>query len=145
MASNFREDLKNAILSHDEVKVSTLRLLISEIKNLEIAKGQPLIVADIVSVIQKEAKKRKEAAAGFRSGGREEQAKREVAELAILEAYLPAQISNEELTKIVEDTITEVGAKSIADMGKVMGVVMGKVSGQADGGTVSALVKQKLS
>ena len=68
-----------------------------------------------------------------------------MAELAILEAYLPAQISNEELTKIVEDTITEVGAKSIADMGKVMGVVMGKVSGQADGGTVSALVKQKLS
>ena len=145
MASNFREDLKNAILSHDEVKVSTLRLLISEIKNLEIAKGQPLNEADIVSVIQKEAKKRKEAAAGFRSGGREEQAKREEAELAILEAYLPAQISNEELTKIVEDTITEVGAKSIADMGKVMGVVMGKVSGQADGGTVSALVKQKLS
>ena len=144
MAANLAEDLKNAQLARDGVKVSTLRLLISEVKNAEIAKGQPLTDADIVSVVQKEAKRRKEAAAGFRQGSREEQAKKEEAELAILETYLPSQLPNEVLTKLVEESINEVGAKSLADMGKVMGIVMGKVAGQADGGIISAIVKEKL-
>ena len=144
-----QEDLKEAQLARDEVKVSTLRLLLSEIKNAEIAKGGPsaggLSDEDVVSVIQKEVKKRKEAAAGFRSGGREDSALKEESELKILEGYLPAQMSNEELTKVVEDTITEVGVSSIQDMGKVIGAVMGKVKGQADGGVVSKIVKQRLS
>lgn len=138
-------DLKQAQLARNEVKVSTLRLLLSEIHNAEIAKGALLSDEDIVAVVSREVKKRKEAAAGFRAGNREEQAQKEEAEGKILEDYLPAQLSNEELTKIVEDSINELGAKSLADMGKVMGVVMGKVKGQADGGLVSALVKEKLS
>ena len=144
MVDEIQNQLKQAQLSRDEVKVSTLRLLLSEIKNAEIAKGQPLLDEDVVSVVQKEVKKRKEAAIGFRSGGREESARKEEAEAKILETFLPAQLSNEELTKIVEDTITEVGASSITDMGKVIGVVMGKVRGKADGGAISALVKSKL-
>lgn len=137
-------DLKNAQLARDEVKVSTLRLLLSEIKNAEIAKGSEINEQDIISITQREVKKRKEAALGFRSGGREDSAQKEEAEQKMLEAYLPAQLTNEELTKIVEQTISEVGAKSMADMGKVIGGVMSKVKGQADGGKVSALVKEKL-
>ena len=145
MVDKIQADLKQAQLSRDEVKVSTLRLLLSEIKNAEIAKGGDLGDPDIVSIVQKEVKKRKEAAIGFRFGGREEQAKKEEAESLILEGYLPAQLQLEELTKIVESSITELGANSIQDMGKVIGAVMAKVKGQADGGVVSVLVKEKLS
>ena len=145
MLDKIQSDLKQAQLSRDEIKVSTLRLLISEIKNAEIAKGNNLEDQDIISVIQKEAKKRKEAIVAFRAGGREESAVKEESELKVLENYLPAQISTEELTKIVEESINEQGATSIQDMGKVIGAVMGKVAGRADGGTVSALVKEKLA
>lgn len=144
LQKKLQEELKNAQLARDEIKVSTLRLLLSEIKNAEIAKGE-LADQDIISVVQKEVKKRKEAAAGFRSGGREDQAQKEEAESKILEGYLPAQISNEELTKMIEETINELGVTSAQDMGKVMGVMMGKVKGQADGNTVSNLVKERLS
>lgn len=145
MVDKLQNDLKAAQLARDEIKVSTLRLLLSEIKNAQIAKNGDLSEEDLISVLQREAKKRKEAAEGFRKGDREDSAKKEEAELKILEGYLPSQMSNEELTKLVEDTINEIGASSLQDLGKVMGVVMGKVAGRADGGTVSALVKQKLS
>ena len=145
MVDDIQNDLKQAQLARDVVKVSTLRLLLSEIKNAEIAKGQSLAEQDIISVVQREIKKRKEAAVGFRSGNREESALKEEAEAKVLEAYLPAQMSVEELTKIVEETITELGASSVADMGKVIGAVMGKVKGKTDGGSVSAMVKEKLS
>lgn len=142
------KDLKQSQLNKDEIKTSTLRLLLSEVKNAQIAKGssgEELSDEEIIVIAQKEVKKRKEAAVGFRQGGRETGAQKEEVELKILEGYLPAALSNEELTKLVQDTINELGAKTIADMGKVMGVVMGKVKGQADGGVVSALVKEKLS
>lgn len=138
-------DLKNAQLSRDEVKVSTLRLLLSEIRNGEIAKGKPLSDEDIISIISREVKKRKEAAAGFRTGGREESALKEEAESKVLESYLPAQISNEELTKIISETINEMGANGVTDMGKVIGAVMSKVKGKAEGAQVSAIVKDKLA
>ena len=144
LLDQIQSNLKNAQLARDEVKVSTLRLLLSEIKNAEIAKGGELQDSDIVSVVQKEVKKRTEATTAFRSGGREEQAQKEELEAKVLEEYLPQQLSTEELTRIAEETINEVGAKSISDMGKVIGAVMNKVKGQADGGSVSALVKQKL-
>lgn len=145
MVVNLQNDLKNAQLSRDAVKVSTLRLLLSEIKNAEIAKGMKLEEQDIISIVQKEVKKRKEAAEGYRLGGREESAQKEEAELKVLESYLPAQMSIEELTNLVETTINEVGATAISDMGKVIGSVMDKVAGKADGQTVSSLVKEKLS
>ncbi len=145
MVNDIQNDLKQAQLARDAVKVSTLRLLVSEIKNTEIAKGVSLSDEDIVSVVQKEVKKRKEAAAGFRLGAREESALKEESELKILESYLPAQMQVEELTKIVETTINELGATSVQDMGRVIGSVMSKVKGQADGGSVSSIVKQKLT
>lgn len=149
MLDKLKQDLKKAQLKRDELKVLTLRLLLSEIHNTQITlrrgSGQEkeLSLGDIISVIQKEVKKRKEAAVGFRGGGREDAALKEEAEAKVLEEYLPTQVTNEELTEIVQRAITEVGAPS--DIGKVMGVVMGKVSGRADGGRVSDLVKAVLS
>lgn len=139
------KDLKQAQIARDEIKVSTLRLLLSEINNLRIDKGGDLSDEDIRGVVQKEVKKRKEAVAGFRSGGREDSAQKEESEMAVLQGYLPVAFSNEELTKLADEAINEVGANSLQDMGKVMGVVMGKVAGRADGGTVSQIVKGRLS
>ena len=137
-----QNDLKEAQLNRDEVKVSTLRLLLSEIHNVEISKGDGLSEQDIILVIQKEVKKRQEAAAGFRTGGREESAQKEEAELKILKIYLPEGLSTEELTKLIEDSINELGAKSQSDMGRVIGSVMSKAQGRVEGGKVSSLVKE---
>jgi len=128
-----KQDLKQAMLERNEVAVNTLRMLISEIRNAAIAKGGELSNPDVVSVVQKELKKRKEAAASFRQGSREELAAQEEAEAQVLEEYLPAQLSDEELGKIVDD------------MGRVIGVVMSKVGQSAEGSRVSAMVKQKLT
>ena len=95
-------------------------------------------------MISREVKKRREGAAGFRQGGREEDAQKEEAEAQILLSYLPSQLADEELTKIIEEAIKKVGAFSVADMGKVMSEVMGKTAGRAEGARVSALVKEKL-
>src|SRR3989344_256216 len=94
---------------------------------------------------QKDAKKRQESIAAFKSGGRHDLAEKEEKELAILKTYLPEPISDEELLKIVDSQISEVGARDIKDLGKVMSAVLSKVKGRADGGTVAAVVKSKLS
>lgn len=154
MFEKLQNDLKEAQLAREEIKVSTLRLLISEIKNAEIAKGGQISDEDIIFIVSREVKKRKEAAVGFRSGQREQQALKEEAEEKILAGYLPGQLSNEELTKIVESTISEAcqlalvnGSEkpSLQDMGKIIRLIMDKVKGQADGATVSSLVREKLS
>lgn len=145
LLGQIQSDLKNSLLAKDEVKVSTLRLLLAEIKNKEIAQGADLSDEEIISVIQREAKKRKEASVGFRSGGREDSAIKEEAELKVLESYLPNQLSEEALTKVIEEVINETGATGMADMGKAIGAVMGRVKGRADGGIVSSLVKERLS
>lgn len=145
LIDNIQQDLKQAQLGRKEVEVSTLRLLLSEIHNAEISKGERLSDAEITIAVSREVEKRKEAALGFRSGGRQELAQKEEFELAILEKYLPAQMSDEELTKLVESSINEVKAKTVQDMGKVIRVVMAKAAGQTDGGRASALVKAKLA
>ena len=144
MLDQIQADLKDAQLAKDQIRISTLRMLLSEIHNREIQKGGQLSGQDVIQVIQREVKKRKEAAGGFRQGGREEAALKEESELKILESYLPAQLSTEELTELVEQTIKEVGASS-ADIGKVMSALMPKIAGRADGGIVSALVREKLT
>lgn len=145
MEDQLKEDLKKAQLSRDEVKVSTLRLLLSELNYAKIQKGKDLEHGDVVSVIQKEVKKRKEAALGFKQGGRLDSAQKEEQEASILESYLPEQLSDEELTKVVETSINELGAKSVQDMGRVIAVVRSKVGAGAEGGRISFFVKQKLT
>lgn len=145
MEDRIKEDLKQAQLQKDDLKVSTLRLLLSEIHNLRIAKGDVLEDKDIILVLQREIKKRKEAALGFRAGGREDQAKKEEAETSLLQEYLPAQLSNEELTNIVDAAINELTAKSLADMGQVMGKVLSQVGQSAEVARVSEIVRSKLN
>lgn len=146
MENKIREDLKQAQLNRDEVKVSTLRLLISELTYAKVAKKvETLSDEDLISVIQKAVKQRKESIESFKKGAREDLASKEEAELAILQTYLPEQISDEELTSLVRESINEIGATSMADMGKVIGLVIGKVGQKAEGSRVSALVRENLT
>lgn len=144
LLDKLHQDLKQAMLERDEVKTSTLRLLISELKYAQIQKNAELEDSDILLVIQKEVKKRKEGAEGFRKGSREDAALKEESEAKVLESYLPAQISDEVLTKLIEETINSIGASSIQDMGKVIAAVREKVGSGAEGSRISNLVRQKL-
>ncbi|KKS64826.1 hypothetical protein A3A14_04140 [Candidatus Daviesbacteria bacterium RIFCSPLOWO2_01_FULL_43_38] len=144
LIDDLQADLKSAQLAKDTVKVETLRLLLSEGTYARISKGGDLTDADLVSLIQREVKKRKEATESFKAGNRPELALKEEKEAEVLMHYLPEQLSDEELSKIIEEVINETGAASVSEMGKVIGAVMPKVAGKADGGRVSALVKQKL-
>lgn len=142
-----QEQLKQAMLARDEVKKSTLRMLISAIGYYEIQKGGAGYEAtpeDVLSVIQKEAKQRKDSIAQYNDGGRPELAAKEEKELHLLQAYLPAQMSEGDIRVLVKEAITQTGAATAADMGKVMGALMPKVKGKADGGLVNKIVKEEL-
>ena len=140
-----QKDLEDALRQKDEVKTSTLRLAIAAVNNAKIEKGRELEGQELVGIIQKEAKKRQESIAAFKSGGRHDLAEKEEKELAILKTYLPEPISDEELLKIVDSQISEVGARDIKDLGKVMSAVLSKVKGRAEGSAVATIVKSKLS
>lgn len=143
--TGIQSNLREAQLNRDTLRVETLRLLLSEIHNAQIQKGEELSDTEVLIVIRREIKKRKEAAESFKHGGRHNLAEKEESEAEVLARYLPAEMSDEELTGAVEEAINVVGAKSISDIGKVMPVVMGKVAGRADGARVSALVREKLN
>ena len=143
-----QEELKQSMLAKDELRTSVLRLLLSAINYYEIQKGGAGYEAteeDVLSVIQKEAKQRRDSIAEFEKAGRQELVDKETSELKILEAFLPEQMSEDEVSSIVEQTISETGAASMADMGKVMGALGGKLKGKADMGVVSEIVKSKLT
>lgn len=146
--AKIQQELTNAMKAHDEVRKSTLRMLLSAINYYEIEKGgagYEAIPEDVLIVIEKEAKKRRDSITEYTKANRQDLVDKESEELKILEAYLPEKMSEEEITKIVDETISETGASSMADMGKIMGSLNGKIKGQADMGMVSAIVKQKLS
>ncbi len=129
------EELKQAMVARDETRRDALRLILSSLRSAE----------KELQVLQRERKRRLEAAEAFRGGGREEQALGEEQELAVLEEFMPAPLSEEELEEIIDDAIAEVGATSIRDLGRVMADVMPQVSGRADGSVVSQLVREKLA
>ena len=143
-----QEKLKESMLARDELRTSVLRLLLSAINYYEIQKGGAGYEAtdeDVLSVIQKEAKQRNESIEQFKNAGRQELVDKETKELEILKTYLPAQMSEEEIKKLVIEAISQTGATTVVDMGRVMGALMPKVKGKADMGMVSKLVKEKLS
>lgn len=140
-----RLDLNEALKARDEVKISTLRFVISKTDNARIAKGTELTDEEINLEINKDAKRHKESIDAFEKAGRGELVSKEKAELDILLKYLPEQMGDAEIGKLVDSAVQEVGARSLADLGKVMSVVMGRAKGQADGTRVSAIVKEKLS
>jgi len=139
------EDLKESMKNHDEVKKNTITMIRASIKQIEVDKRIELEDNDIIEIISKEAKKRKDALAEFEKAGREDLIAQTNEELAIIKTYLPEELSTEELTKIIEETIAEVGAETMKDMGKVMQAVKTKTSGRADGKTINEIVKSKLS
>lgn len=142
-----QEELKNSMLAKNEIRTSTLRLLLSAINYYEIQKGGAGYEAteeDVLTVIGNQAKQRRDSISEFEKAARQDLADKEKKELEILQAFLPAQMSEEEITKEVEAAIASTGATTQQDMGKVMGA-LSKLKGKADMGIVSSLVRQKLT
>jgi uncharacterized protein YqeY len=139
------EELRQARLARDDTRRDALSLLLSALRAAEKDLQRELTGDEELQVLQRERKRRVEAADAFRGAGREEQAAAEEAELAVLQEFMPAQLSEEELEDIVDDAIAEVGATSMRDLGRVMADVMPQVAGRADGSTVSQLVREKLA
>ncbi len=139
------EEVREAMKARDAERRDALRLIVNALKNSEKELQRPLSEDEELQVLQRERKRRVEAADAFRAGGREEQAEAEERELAILEEFMPAPLGEEEIEEIVDDVIAEVGATSMADLGRVMADVMPQIAGRADGSVVSQLVREKLA
>jgi hypothetical protein len=137
--------LKDAMRARDEAKMSTLRLVLTAIKKREKEARSLLEDQDVVSVITSQMKQRRESIEQYRKAGREDLAQTEENELHILQGYMPEQVSEEEISKTLDEIIAEVGAVSMKDMGKVMKAAMAKLAGKAEGGAINAMVKAKLS
>ena len=138
------EDMKAAMRAGEKDRLATIRLVLAAVKQIEVDERITLDEARMLSVLEKLAKQRKESIAQFESGGRADLVAKEAAELAIIQAYLPAQLSDAELDALIAEAIASTGATTIKDMGKVMGVVKSKAAGRADMGAVGARIKQKL-
>lgn len=143
---SLREDMTAALRARDQVRTSTLRMAMAAITNAEVAgkEAKELSDEEVQQVIAKEAKKRREAAEAYDGAGRTELAENERAELAVLEEYLPRQLSDDDLATLVGQAIEDTGVQGMAGMGQVMKAVQPKVAGRADGGRVAAAVKQAL-
>ena len=145
MIARMEQDLKAAMLEHDAERRDALRLLLSSLRSAEKELQRELSEDEELQVLQRERKRRIEAADAFRAGDREEQAEKEERELDILEEFMPTPLSEDELEQIVDDAIAETGATSLRDMGRVMADVMPQVAGRADGSAVSQIVREKLA
>ena len=138
--------LADAMKSKEQLRLSVLRMMKTAVKNKEIDKMKPLDEGEVIAVLNTLVKQRKDSAEQFRNGGRSELAQKEEAEIKIIEEYLPAAASEDDIRQAIGEAIQETGASSIKDMGKVMKATMARLSGKtADGSRVSQLVKEKLS
>lgn len=144
-AERIQSDLVTAMKERDEATTAVLRLLKSGLGNEKIKLGHELTDDEVLKVLQREAKQRRDSIEAYTQGGRVDLADAEKAELEIIVGYLPQQLSEEEVGKLVDQAIAETGAADVGQMGIVIGKVMAQASGQADGATVSRLVKARLS
>jgi len=138
------QDAKEALKSRDTLTLNVLRMLKSEIRYKEIERGSELSDDDVISVLSTAIKKRKDSIQQFEKGGRDDLASKEKEELAVVTKYMPEQVSEEELSQIISQAISEEGATSPSDLGKVMKLVMTKVRGRADGKKVNQMVSSQL-
>ena len=147
LKDRLRADLSEAMRARDQVRMRTLRMALTSITNEEVAgtSARDLSDEEIVKVLTREARKRREAAEAFSAAGRTEQAAAERAEGEVLAGYLPAQLSDDELAALVSEAITETGASGMQGMGQVMKTLTPKVAGRADGARVAAEVRRRLS
>jgi uncharacterized protein YqeY len=139
------EDMKAAMRASEKERLSTIRMVQAAIKQREVDERIVLDDAQVIAVLEKMVKQRKESIAQFEQGGRTDLAAKEQTEIVLLQSYLPAQLSDAEIEAIVRDAIAATGASSVKDMGKVMGAVKAKAAGRADMGAVSARIKAALS
>lgn len=142
-----KKDLTEAIRGRDEITSGTIRMVLTAITNEEVAGKEARVLSDeeVITVLSREAKKRREAAEAFENAGRADKSALEKSEGEVIARYLPAQLSEADIAAIIAEAIASTGAQGPADMGKVMGAVKPKIAGKADGGVVSALVKAALN
>jgi uncharacterized protein YqeY len=145
LIGRIEDELKEAMQARDAARRDALRLILNALRSAEKELQRPLHDDEELQVLQRERKRRLEAAEAFRAGGREEQAEAEEDELDILEEFMPEPMSEAELEEIIDDAIAEVGATSMRAFGRVMADVMPQVAGRADGSAVSQLVREKLA
>jgi uncharacterized protein len=145
LREQINEDMKAAMRSREPERLGTIRLLLAAVKQREVDERVTLDDAGVVAVIEKMIKQRKDSISQYEKAARQDLADREKGEIAVLEAYLPQQLSGAEIEAIVAEAVAQAGASSAADMGKVMGMVKPRLAGRADMGKVSALVKTKLA
>ncbi|WP_026960927.1 GatB/YqeY domain-containing protein [Alicyclobacillus herbarius] len=145
LAERLSDDLKQAMKNRDKLRTSVIRMVRSALKNREIETGAPLTEDDVLAVLQKEVKQRKDSLESFKAAGRTDLAEQAEAEIAVLGEYLPKPLDEAELKALAVEVIREVGAASKADMGKVMGQLMPQIRGRADGKTAQRIVQELLS
>ncbi|HTS83554.1 MAG TPA: GatB/YqeY domain-containing protein [Usitatibacter sp.] len=145
LREQLNEDIKTAMKAREADKLAALRLMLSAVKQREIDERVTLDDAGVISVVEKMIKQRKDSISQYEMAARQDLADKEKYEISVIEAYLPQQLSAAEIDAIVAEAVASTGAKSAADMGKVMGVVKPKLAGRADMGRVSGLVKAKLA
>ena len=145
LIERIEDELKSAMRARDRDRTDVLRLTLASLRSAEKEVQRSLKEDEELHVLQRERKRRIEAAEGFRSGGREEQAAKEERELEVIKEFMPEPIDEEELERIIDDAIAETGATSLRDLGRVMADVMPQVAGRADGSAVSQVVREKLA
>ena len=145
LIEEFETDLQDAMKARDTERANTLRLTLAALRSAEKDLQRPLSEQEELQVLQRERKRRVEAAEAFRAAGRDERADQEERELEVIEEFMPDPVDEDELERIVDDAIAETGATSLRDLGRVMADVMPQVAGRADGSEVSRLVREKLA
>ena len=145
LREQLNEDIKTAMKARNQQKLDALRLLSAAAKQKEVDERITLDDAGLVSIVEKEIKKRRESIAQYEKAQRQDLVDKEKFEISVIEVYLPKQMSQAEVEAVIAEAVASTGAKSAADMGKVMGVVKPKLAGKADMGKVSAMVKAKLA
>ncbi len=138
------DDMKTAMKGGDKERLAVIRLILADIKRVEVDSRKELDDAGLLAVLEKAVKQRRDSVEQFTKGGRDDLASKEQAEIEVLTAYLPEQLSDAELDTLIDEVVAQTGAESIRDMGKVMGAIKSKAAGKADMGAVSARVKARL-
>jgi len=144
LKSKITDDMKSAMKAGEKDRLRAVRLILAAIKQIEVDTRTELDDATVLSVLDKMVKQRRDSVEQFQKGGRDDLVNIELAEIAVIETYLPEQLSDEELDTLIDEVISATGAESIRDMGKVMGQIKSKAAGRADMGAVSAKVKARL-
>jgi uncharacterized protein YqeY len=145
LKNQITEDMKSAMKAGDKDRLKVVRLMMAAIKQVEVDSRSELDDAGVLGVLEKMVKQRRDSVEQFEKGGREDLAASERAEIEVLQAYLPEQLTVDEIAALVDEVIAATGAESIRDMGKVMGQIKARAAGRADMGTVSATVKERLN